>query len=105
MKQFNGRITKNVQGKKLYKRYCKISFSFIVKSIPDVLGEDKFFPYDNEIFKVNIGEKYKFTSDYIYQSKFTIFRDENRIKFGGYALITTGHRTYLGTKMGIFFSI
>lgn len=97
-----GELLKICKGKNYTKDVVKISFSFIVKSIPDVLGEDKFFPYDNEIFNVNIGEKYKFTSNYIYQSKFTIFRDENRIKFGGYAPDYNRTQDILRNKNGEF---
>ncbi len=63
----------------------ELKFKFNVKSMAETDTEDGDFPYPDEIFFVNFGEVGKFTSNYVYQSRFTVFRDGKAIKFNGYA--------------------
>lgn len=60
-------------------------FRFKVVRVPDSLEEDENFPYEDEIFLVNVGETGKFTSDKIFQSKFTVFKDGGDLCCNGYA--------------------
>lgn len=62
-----------------------LEFRFKVVRVPDSLEEDENFPYEDEIFLVNVGETGKFTSDKIFQSKFTVFKDGGDLCCNGYA--------------------
>ena len=66
------------------KDIVKLSFDFEIKKFPKELEEDENFIYPDEFFMVNLGEKEKFTSDYVYQSKLTLFKDNDKFNFGGY---------------------
>ena len=81
-------LTNPIYKIKLKENYKKdiveISFDFEILKIPNDTKKDDEFIFDNEIMLVNVGEIDKFTSDYIYQSKFTVFKDGNKISFGGY---------------------
>ena len=63
----------------------ELKFKFVIKSTQNRDVEDSDFPYPDEIFFVNFGEIGKFTSNYVYQSRFMIFRDGENVKFNGYA--------------------
>ena len=81
-------LTNPIYKIKLKENYKKdiveISFDFEILKIPNDTKKDDEFIFDDEIMLVNVGEIDKFTSDYIYQSKFTVFKDGNKISFGGY---------------------
>ena len=69
----------------LYGDRVKLSFSFTVNSLTDDLEGDENFPYPDEILNVNFGETEKFPSDMIYQSKFTVCKNGDKLNFYGYA--------------------
>jgi len=74
-----------IEPKELFKKnFVYLSFDLKISNIPNELINDDEFIFDDEIILVNIGEKEKFTSDYIYQSKLVVFKDEDKINFGGY---------------------
>lgn len=75
--------------KKLEQNFCKdvieISFSFKIDYLPENVKKDEEFIFDDEILLLNTGEIDKFSCDYIYQSKFIVFKDNDSLNFGGYA--------------------
>lgn len=81
-------LTNPIYQIKLKENYTKdiveIAFDFQITKVPDNVKKDDEFIFDDEIMLLNIGEVEKFTSDYIYQSKFTVFKDEDGLNFGGY---------------------
>ncbi|MCI5744723.1 MAG: SGNH/GDSL hydrolase family protein [Erysipelotrichaceae bacterium] len=66
------------------KDLIKISFDFKIDEITNDISKNDEFIFDDELLLVNIGEVDKFTSDYIYQSKLTVFKENDGISFGGY---------------------
>lgn len=67
------------------KDLVKLKFDFKIVSVPETLEQDEKFPYDDEIFLVNVGELGKFESDKIYQSKFVVLKEGEFLHFNGYA--------------------
>ena len=69
----------------LNKDFVKFEFDLRFKNIPNEVVKDDEFIFEDELLLVNFGEKSKFTSDYIYQSKLVAFKDPKGISFGGYS--------------------
>lgn len=68
----------------LCKDLVTLSFDITFTSLPKEPCVDDSFIFPNELFTVNVGETEKFTSDYIYQSKFVVFKAKDKLNFGGY---------------------
>ena len=71
--------------KPFHKDFVDLRFRFRILEVPKELPEDKNFPYEDELFLVNIGEEGKFHASFIYQSKFVVFKEEDHLLFNGYA--------------------
>lgn len=69
----------------LTKDFVKFEFDLKLNKIPEEAIKDDEFIFEDELLLVNFGEKSKFTSDYIYQSKLVVFKDQIGISFGGYS--------------------
>ncbi len=65
--------------------FVDLQFRFRIVHMPQSLKEDIHFPYEDEIFLVNVGETGKFEASSIYQSKFTVLRAGEHIQMNGYA--------------------
>lgn len=68
----------------LKKDLVTLSFDITFTSLPEKPCVDDSFIFPDELFTVNVGEEEKFTADYIYQSKFVVFKAGNKLNFGGY---------------------
>lgn len=78
----------------------ELNFEFAITKMPDFDTEDSDFPYPDELFFVNFGETGKFTSNYVYQSRFTVFRNGDHLNFNGYAPDFARKSNVMKTKDG-----
>lgn len=85
IKKVMNEFYKVVPEKPLSGEYVELKFDFSIDYVPEVLPEDKNFPYPDEIFLVNFGETGKFTSNFIYQSRFVALKANDGLIFNGYA--------------------
>ena len=78
----------------------ELKFKFSIIKMPTEDTEDSDFPYPDELFFVNFGETGKFTSKFVYQSRFTVLRDGDGLNFNGYAPDFARKSNIIKTKDG-----